>query len=91
MSHFTRYAQGTATIDSRKFADYIFIYHFSLRADTIENSIDHAAGDVEAGTSELIKAAEYQAKYRRKVAILLLIAVIIGLIVTGLVVAQLRS
>lgn len=60
-------------------------------ADTIENSIDHVAGDVEAGRSELLKAAEYQAKYRRKVAILLLIAVIIGLIVTGLVVSQFKS
>lgn len=59
--------------------------------DTIENSIDHVAGDVEAGRSELLKAAEYQAKYRRKVAILLLIAVIIGLIVTGLVVSQFKS
>lgn len=49
------------------------------------------AGDVESGRSELLKAAEYQAKYRRKVGILLLIAVIIGLIVTGLVVSQLKS
>lgn len=56
--------------------------------DTIEGSIDHVAGDVEAGRSELVKAAEYQAKYRRKVVILLIIAVIIGLIVTGLVVSQ---
>lgn len=52
-------------------------------SDTIENSIDHAADDVEAGRAELIKAAEYQAKYRRKVAILLIIAVIIGTIVLG--------
>lgn len=74
--------------DELKITKFIWI---SFRADTIENSIDHAAGDVEAGTSELVKAAEYQAKYRRKVAILLIIAVIIGLIVTGLVVAQLRS
>lgn len=66
-------------------------FSFISFADTIENSIDHVAGDVEAGRSELLKAAEYQAKYRRKVAILLLIAVIIGLIVTGLVVAQFKS
>ncbi|XP_055303628.1 syntaxin-12 [Sitodiplosis mosellana] len=58
--------------------------------DTIENSIDNVGNDVEAGRSELVKAAEYQAKYRRKVIILLLIAVIIGLIVTGLVVSQLK-
>lgn len=59
--------------------------------DSIENGIEDAATDVESGRAELIKAAEYQAKYRRKVAILLLIAVIIGLIVTGIVVSQLRS
>lgn len=60
-------------------------------SDTIEGSIDHTVGNIEAGTSELIKAAELQARYRRKVAILLIIAVIIGLIVTGLVVSQLKS
>jgi len=59
--------------------------------DTIESGIDHAAGEVEAGTSELIKAAQSQAKYRRKVLILLAIAVIIGLIVTGIIVSQLKS
>lgn len=48
-------------------------------------------GNIEAGTSELLKAAELQARYCRKVAILLIIAVIIGLIVTGLVVSQLKS
>lgn len=59
--------------------------------DTIEQGIDHAAGEVEAGTSELIKAAQSQAKYRRKVLILLAIAVIIGLIVTGIIVSALKS
>lgn len=59
--------------------------------DSIESGIDNTAADIESGRAELIKAAEYQAKYRRKVAILLLIAVIIGLIVTGVVVSQLRS
>lgn len=60
-------------------------------SDTIEGSIDHTVGSIEAGTTELMKAAELQAKYRRKVAILLIVAVIIGLIVTGLVVSQLKS
>ncbi|KAG4065321.1 hypothetical protein HA402_012763 [Bradysia odoriphaga] len=59
--------------------------------DSIESGIDHAAGEVEAGTSELIKAAQSQAKYRRKVLILLAIAVIIGLIVTGIIVSALKS
>uniref|UniRef100_A0A336MRT9 CSON005416 protein n=1 Tax=Culicoides sonorensis TaxID=179676 RepID=A0A336MRT9_CULSO len=59
--------------------------------DTIENTIESTAGNVEAGREELIKAAEYQAKYRKKVCILLLIAVIIGLIVTSIIVSQIKS
>lgn len=58
--------------------------------DTIEHGIEDVTSDVEAGQVELNRAAEYQAKYRRKVVILLLIAVIIGLIVTGLVWTQLK-
>lgn len=75
---------------SKKFFFYLILF-FTLIVDTIEGSIDHTTGNVESGTSELLKAAEYQARYRRKVAILLIIAVIIGLIVTGLVVSQLKS
>lgn len=59
--------------------------------ETIAEGIEQSANDVESGQSQLQKAAEYQAKYRRKVAILLIIAVIIGLIVTGAVVSSLRS
>jgi len=59
--------------------------------ETIESVIEQTVGDVEAGTSELQKAAQSQAKYRRKVLILLAIAVIIGLIVTGIIVSQLKS
>lgn len=59
--------------------------------ETIEGSIDHTASNIEAGASELLKAAELQTRYRRKVAILLIIAVIVGLIVTGYVVSHLRS
>ncbi|GAB0098673.1 syntaxin-12 [Sergentomyia squamirostris] len=59
--------------------------------DTIEGSIETTRGHVEEGNSELIKAAENQAKYRKKVLILLIIAVIIGLIVTGIIVARLKS
>lgn len=46
---------------------------------------------MEEGTSELIKAAQSQAKYRKKVLFLLIIAVILGLIVTGIIVSQLKS
>lgn len=59
--------------------------------DTIESGIDHASGNVEAGASELLKAAQSQSKYRRKILILLVIAVIIGLIVTGIIVSKLKS
>lgn len=64
---------------------------FEIRTDTIESRIDHATGNVEEGTSELMKAAQSQAKYRKKVLFLLVIAVIIGLIVTGIIVSQLKS
>lgn len=63
----------------------------SAATDSIHNGVEGVASDIESGRAELIKAAEYQAKYRRKVAFLLLIAVIIGLIVTGIVVSQLKS
>lgn len=69
----------------------IFKYDYALILDTIENSVDHAANDVEAGTSELQKAIQSQTKYRRKVLILLIIAVIIGIIVTSIIVSQLKS
>lgn len=59
--------------------------------DTIESSIDHTCVEVEAGRSELMKAAEYRNRYRKKILILLAIAVIIGLIVTGIIVSQLKS
>ncbi|XP_059622461.1 syntaxin-12 [Phlebotomus argentipes] len=59
--------------------------------DTIESSIENTRGNIEEGASELMKAAENQAKYRKKVLILLIIAVIIGLIVTGIIVARLKS
>lgn len=59
--------------------------------DTIENSIENTRGNIEEGATDLMKAAENQAKYRKKVLILLIIAVIIGLIVTGIIVARLKS
>lgn len=59
--------------------------------DTIESSIDHSAAEVEAGAAEMQKAAEYRTRYRKKILILLVIAVIIGLIVTGIIVSKLKS
>ncbi|XP_017136434.1 syntaxin-12 [Drosophila miranda] len=59
--------------------------------DFIENSIEQTATNVEDGHSELAKAARSRQSYRRKILILLVIAVIIGLIVTGIIVAKLSS
>ncbi|XP_052861961.1 syntaxin-12 isoform X2 [Anopheles cruzii] len=59
--------------------------------DTIENSIGRTAENVEDGAQELAKAATYQNRYRRKVLILLVIAVILGLIVTGTIVSKLKN
>ncbi|KAH8361435.1 hypothetical protein KR084_002399 [Drosophila pseudotakahashii] len=59
--------------------------------DSIENSIEQTAANVEDGASQLAKAARSRQSYRRKILILLVIAVIIGLIVTGVIVAKLNS
>lgn len=59
--------------------------------DTIENTIEHTVTNVESGHTELAKAAEYQNRYRRKVMILLLIAVILGMIITGIIVSRLKN
>uniref|UniRef100_A0A182NPP4 t-SNARE coiled-coil homology domain-containing protein n=1 Tax=Anopheles dirus TaxID=7168 RepID=A0A182NPP4_9DIPT len=59
--------------------------------DTIENSIGRTVDNVESGAEELVKAAEYQNRYRRKVLILLIVAVILGLVVTGIIVSKLKS
>lgn len=59
--------------------------------DTIENTIEHTVSNVESGATELAKAAEYQNRYRRKVLILLIIAVVFGVIVTGIIVSKLKS
>lgn len=59
--------------------------------DTIENTIEHTVSNVESGATELAKAAEYQNRYRRKVLILLIIAIVLGVIVTGIIVSKLKS
>ncbi|KAJ8985382.1 hypothetical protein NQ317_007539 [Molorchus minor] len=64
-----------------------FVHIQGETIDTIENSIDHAAGNVEEGTEQLIKASQYQNKYRRK----LLYLVVIGLIIVAILIAVLVS
>lgn len=69
----------------------LYLSHFQLFAENIENSVENAATDVELGREELAKASQHRRSYRRKILILLAIAVIIGLIVTGIIVAKLTS
>lgn len=49
--------------------------------DTVESRIEDAAAYVESGTDELAKAAEHQRRYRKKMIIFIVIAMIIGVIV----------
>lgn len=58
--------------------------------DTIEGSIENAAIDVEAGNSELRKAAQLQNKNRKKLLILIAIALLIGIIITVILVTKLK-
>ncbi|XP_036325892.1 syntaxin-12-like [Rhagoletis pomonella] len=61
------------------------------QVENIESSVETAATDVELGRDELAKAAQYRRSYRRRILILLAVAVIIGLIVTGIIVAKITS
>lgn len=55
---------------------------------TIESNIEHAEANIEQGVGELRTAATYQNKYRKKVLILLLIAIIVGVIITSVVISD---
>ncbi|XP_072376075.1 syntaxin-12 [Diabrotica undecimpunctata] len=59
--------------------------------DTIENSIDHAAGNIEEGTEQLVKASRYQNKYRKKLLYLVGIAVICATILIIVLVVELKK
>jgi t-SNARE complex subunit (syntaxin) len=64
------------------------------QADTInsiENNIENVHGNVELGQQELQKAADYQIKHRKKMLFLIAVAVIIGIILTVIIVTQLKS
>ncbi|KAJ8922572.1 hypothetical protein NQ315_007602 [Exocentrus adspersus] len=56
--------------------------------DTIENRIDHAAGNVEEGTEQLVKASQYQTRFRKKMLILIIIGIIIIAIIIGVLVSE---
>ncbi|CAH1993993.1 unnamed protein product [Acanthoscelides obtectus] len=59
--------------------------------DTIENSIDHAVGNVEEGTEELVKASQYQRKYRKRLFILICVGLVIASILVGILVSELKK
>lgn len=59
--------------------------------DTIENSIDHAVGNVEEGTEQLLKASRYNRKYRLKLCILVIIAVVVIATLVGIIVSSLKK
>lgn len=69
----------------------IVVIQYIFLLDTIENSIDHAAGNVEEGTEQLVKAASYQRKYRKKLLILVIVAIVIAAILIGILVAELKK
>jgi len=58
--------------------------------NSIENNIENAHGNVELGQQELQKAAGYQIKHRKKMLFLVAVAVIIGIILTIIIVTQLK-
>lgn len=57
--------------------------------NTIENSIENVHGNVEMGAQELIKASNYQSKFRRKMCFLLLLAVVVVIIIIIVLVIKL--
>ncbi|KAH8370798.1 hypothetical protein KR093_005029 [Drosophila rubida] len=57
--------------------------------DTIGTNVENSAAMVEEGRIQLQKAAASRNSHRRKILILLVIAVIIGLVVTGIIVGKL--
>ncbi|XP_044749437.1 syntaxin-12 [Coccinella septempunctata] len=59
--------------------------------DTIENTIDHAVGNVEEGTEQLLKAAEYQKKRRWKLFWLVLVLSIIAAFILIIILVSSRK
>lgn len=59
--------------------------------DSIENRIEDTQVNVELGREELIKAVQHQAAARKKVCYLIIIAVIIGSIITWLIVSSIKK
>ncbi|KAJ9586832.1 hypothetical protein L9F63_019574 [Diploptera punctata] len=66
------------------------VYEQGDTINSIENNIENVHGNVELGQQELQKAAEYQVSHRKKLCILIAIAVIVGIILTIIIVTQLK-
>ncbi|PNF18452.1 hypothetical protein B7P43_G09020 [Cryptotermes secundus] len=58
--------------------------------NSIENNIENVHGNVELGHQELQKASEYQISHRKKMCFLIAVAVLIGIILTVIIVTQLK-
>ncbi|CAB0038725.1 unnamed protein product [Trichogramma brassicae] len=59
--------------------------------NSIENNIENAHGHVELGAQELIKASNYQNKFRRKICILLVVAITFVIILILVIVLSKKS
>lgn len=59
--------------------------------ETIAGTVSHVADDVEGGISELEKASNYQQKFRRKLLIILIIAICVALIVVFSLYSKLKN
>jgi len=59
--------------------------------DTIDSNVEAASSHVETGNQQLIKAAEYQRKSRKKMCCLLAIFLVITLVVAGIVVIAIKT
>lgn len=53
-----------------------------VKIESIEGNISNVADNVEEGHNELIKAENYQQKYRKKVLFILLLCIIVAIIIT---------
>ncbi|XP_012279652.1 syntaxin-12 [Orussus abietinus] len=56
--------------------------------NTIENSIENVHGNVELGAQELVKASNYQSKFRRKICLILLLVIVSVVVLTIVIVLR---
>ncbi|KAL1505218.1 hypothetical protein ABEB36_004832 [Hypothenemus hampei] len=59
--------------------------------DTIENSIDHAVGNVSEGAEQLVKASRYQTSRRKKLVFLIIVAAVIAIILLAVLISELKK